>query len=423
VTALAPNVSLADGTSFSAPAVTGIAGLLLSQVDTLSAVTLRQLIIDGANASGRVAGGFPIVDARKSLELLSARMRSPLCGNRVWSEPGSIVIQRGAQQERVTIPQHTWVSEITVHHGGRTIEYSYLDTDTSVWLLGAVRHTASGWTSGSPGADTMTLSGSTQGSIGFDHDGKRFAFSTVIVDPDGIVVPADSERVVVTIRDSLGNDVAQFMRDYPIGPTGRQGGCAITRPAPSPCDPYDHPPTAGLLSVVPTAFSSVDSTIWLAVNRRSAVVNPDSSYTFIDSNNVVNTVFPERYVWTPLGADLYSVDLADPLASPVLRLTIQNSYVYGLAVSEDGRELMMAVGDESLTERFSGHRGADFGVGGRQQGACSVTFRSIAALNVVAASGTASTACPPFSRIDRGAGGGFGARRPGKRSVLPLIAR
>jgi hypothetical protein len=396
--------------------VTGIAGLLLSQSDTLRPETLRSLIVDGALAGSRTAGAFPIVNARESLKLLSERSGTPLCGNRIWTAPSSIVIDRGAQTEAISVGGHTWISDLVVRHGGRTIEYEYLDPDSS-WKAAALRYNGGGWVTSTPGVDTMTLSGAAQSARVTNHDGTQHAILTWISETVGSQAV---ERVKLFLRDSASQLIREYtIKDYAEGPPGRQTGCAVTTQ--SGCVRiYDHPPTAGIRGIV-AAYSPVANEIVLAVSRRSAVVGADSVYTFIDDTFVENTVFPERYTWSSAGAEVFriNVDSSSAVAAQVLSLTGSN--VYSVAIAEDGREVMLMVGDEQLTERFSGTRGADFGVGTRQQGNCAVTFRLASSPDSLTRAGvTTSTGCPPWDRAGMGAGATFGARRRGIGTNMPI---
>ncbi len=94
-----------DGTSASAPIVSGIAGLLLSFDSRLKASDLKSLIVDGANAGGwkatRTAGGeqYNIVNAYESLKLAARRRGAPLCGNRLWATPDSLMAERSDGDE------------------------------------------------------------------------------------------------------------------------------------------------------------------------------------------------------------------------------------------------------------------------------------------------------------------------------------
>ncbi|MGQ0765949.1 MAG: S8 family peptidase [Gemmatimonadota bacterium] len=120
------------GASYATPIVTGIAALLKSFDPTLSTDSLRLLIIEGANRSGKVSGGYPVADAYESLKLAAGRTGAPICGNVVLSQYASITggnttvkVRRQAGQPYETIasftlPADTSVS-IDVVHGGKQL--------------------------------------------------------------------------------------------------------------------------------------------------------------------------------------------------------------------------------------------------------------------------------------------------------------
>jgi subtilisin family serine protease len=81
-----------SGTSFSAPFVSGAAGQVVTFDPTLDSATvstttaLKSLILQGAVDGGRTAGGFPILNAYKSLRRASRKHGARICGNLVWAQ-------------------------------------------------------------------------------------------------------------------------------------------------------------------------------------------------------------------------------------------------------------------------------------------------------------------------------------------------
>lgn len=122
-----------SGTSFAAPAVSGIAGLLFAFDPSLTADSVKQLLLAGATAGGRVAtsGGatYPVANAYEALRIAAVRAQSPLCGNRVWiTDAGAVQVQRGTATE--TIGSAGYPGDyLYVPHGGRQVVYSTDDGD------------------------------------------------------------------------------------------------------------------------------------------------------------------------------------------------------------------------------------------------------------------------------------------------------
>lgn len=138
-----------QGTSFAAPHVTGLAGLLFSQLPTRTAETVRQYILEGAVRGGRTAGGFPVANAYESLKRGAEEGGAPLCGNRVWAFGAQIFARRGPGiSEPIGPADEALVGDVLMQHGGRTILYNstlnggtgkaLVRQDDGTWQLGAI---------------------------------------------------------------------------------------------------------------------------------------------------------------------------------------------------------------------------------------------------------------------------------------------
>jgi len=135
-----------SGTSWSAPYVAGVAGLLLAMDPTLTAAQVKGYIVRGdtqprLNPQTGVFGppqpvaGAPEtvyqLDAYGALTLLaSERSGVPLCGNRVWVAGTQLVAQRdpGAAPQVLADIGDT-AAFVNVHHGGRRVDIWTNDFD------------------------------------------------------------------------------------------------------------------------------------------------------------------------------------------------------------------------------------------------------------------------------------------------------
>ncbi|HEX2207354.1 MAG TPA: S8 family serine peptidase [Longimicrobium sp.] len=135
------------GTSYAAPHVAGIAGLLFSQVPSRTAETVRTYVLEGASRGGRTAGGYPIANAYQSLKRGAENTGAPLCGNRVWAEGAQIYAQRGSGKEAIGPAESgAQVGDILTQHGGRVILYNNSNAQgralhrqaDGTWALGTI---------------------------------------------------------------------------------------------------------------------------------------------------------------------------------------------------------------------------------------------------------------------------------------------
>jgi thermitase len=155
------------GTSFAAPHVAGLAGLLFSQVPTRDAETVRSYIIEGATRGGRKAGGYPMANAYESLKRGAEDQGAPLCGNRVWAEGAQVWAQRGSGKEAIGPADAGGdVSDLLTQHGGRAIVYN----NTAQQGKALLRQADGTWAVGGIPADwSSKAGGSTLSEISYSH--------------------------------------------------------------------------------------------------------------------------------------------------------------------------------------------------------------------------------------------------------------
>lgn len=123
-------VGVGTGTSFAAPLVAGVAGLLASFDPTLTSGQIKQLILDGAARRNiSVRDGKYLLDAYEPLKLAAQRVGGPICGNHMYFDsvshllverstgPGTFVDDRQARSTRFCMPQRrgmslSWVGRV-----------------------------------------------------------------------------------------------------------------------------------------------------------------------------------------------------------------------------------------------------------------------------------------------------------------------
>ena len=178
-----PEGSPWNGTSFSAPQVTGIAGLLRSFDPRLTTADIVQLIEQGALNGLRSAGGIPLADAYESLKLAATRPGAPLCGNRVWTNGTQIFVNRGTASEPIATPSGGFVTNVAVAHGGKYLEW------LGVGQSGGLSWNANGTWSNGPATGNPYL-GTTLSRLSQSHDADSILHVAVSGTPPSLFVEA-----------------------------------------------------------------------------------------------------------------------------------------------------------------------------------------------------------------------------------------
>lgn len=165
------------GTSYAAPLVTGAAGLLLSFDPSLTTPQLRDRILEGAArakaqkrfVTDRQGNEIPMLDAYEPLKEAAKKPGARLCGNRVWSEGGSLKIQRGSMIETLLLDIAEGAAEINIPHGGDRISY----WDTADWEYRFLYNREGRWVQDfRPEYEFYDAGASLLSSYGISHDGQ-----------------------------------------------------------------------------------------------------------------------------------------------------------------------------------------------------------------------------------------------------------
>ena len=147
------------------------------------------MIVSGAEARGIRVGtsGAYQLDAYEPLKLVARRANGPICGNRVWSTNGKVVVERErgnpASDHEVFSYTGSSSSIVNVLHGGRTMRNDLGDSNSWEELrylpeLRTWRNYAIDWDLPQPGRDGGTYS-SARGTSNHDGDAVIWTYPTL----------------------------------------------------------------------------------------------------------------------------------------------------------------------------------------------------------------------------------------------------
>jgi hypothetical protein len=209
-TAAGTDWSNQNGTSFAAPHVAGLAGLLFSQVPTRDAAKVREYVLAGATRGGRTSGGHPMANAYESLKRGAEDNGAPLCGNRVWAEGAQIYAQRGSGKEAIGPAEAGGdVSDLLTQHGGRVILYN----NTAQQGRALHRQADGTWALGSIPTDyNAKIGGATWSELAYSHGADSLVgLNTSLVNNNSWWRTGSQADVPVILR-SVGNSDALLGR-------------------------------------------------------------------------------------------------------------------------------------------------------------------------------------------------------------------
>ncbi len=356
-----------SGTSYAAPVVTGVAGLVLAFDPgfTGGAPELKRLILAGAdsnrgpNGQPRRAGTYRFLNAYETLKQAAHRKGGPLCGNRVWTANGLVLTQRGAVLDTLgQLPLFSPVEVITVAHGGRRVDIGQGDS------VATYKYSAgSGWARDNGGSGPGDIGGATLSAFGYSHDADTSATVRVLTSADDPGVPSGVQRIRVTRDDSL----VIGSRDEAVGPAGPTGVCAVRVISSGTCTDTlpAQPPTEMIRSVV-LAYPQNGGDIVVAVNRYSATTRLDSVTAYNDLGILIRRT-GVVYQWVPNKSEVLTIPPGGSVFTP--SQTIYDSATFQLALAEAGDEAAVTVGRDSIAI------GGVLAVYSRSVGDCHAEFR------------------------------------------------
>jgi Subtilase family len=342
-----------DGTSFSAPFVTGLAGLLLSFDPTLSIPSVRSSILQGAINGGRRARTVPIVDGYQTLKAAAARPGAPLCGSRVWASGTGVYAQRDTTSTvgDLLFNLGDTASWINVFHGGHRIEV--FDRG---FFTHAFRYVSSGnWQATTDTA--ITLPGGTFSSLlWYSHDRDSVADITTL---------NGNGSVTFDVGVRAGTSPRQSLRTFQIALA--TSGTTCTHRSPAWTDTTTTPHTfhpevcwnsipSGAVETInwAAAFGLTGGQILVSVSKvlhTTTSISGESLCPGADPNSIApdqcrSASFlastESTYVWSvPTNGTVQQLLWPFP------------KYTYWLAGSEDGKQIVTGEGQYQQTSRLN----------------------------------------------------------------------
>jgi hypothetical protein len=387
-----------SGTSFAAPLVAGVAGLLKAFDPLLTPDSIRALIVRGARNGGQhVTSGYPdsayVVNAYESLKLAAQRPGAPLCGNKVWIEDRTVVSERGNTIEVLATLDPSWYGAyLNVKHGGHRFEVDY----GHAFVFSG---TAGTWDHIEDGGDGSTLDGAMFSSYnGSSHDGDVWVGGYTSNDP-----VAHEKAIVLTVYDSAGSHELTTLH-FPYSVPGSQCGRKVGQEIVINEDEtgfHGYTITDGIYMCEDS--TAVGSWSEVAVIGSYPFMSPDgenllipvdtwannatAGNTFVrcDSTDVrdTNDLWLETCLTSTITrqlvkTDVYEIPLHGTLPTNIEghpKWTIPNRGIYWMALSEDNKEF--GAGFETISTTVNGGTGTDIGFSGSQAGMnCTNEYRS-----------------------------------------------
>jgi hypothetical protein len=348
------------GTSFAAPLVTGIAGLLKAFDNRLTADAIRTFILQGATAGGLQVGNtgtggvMYLANAYESLKLAARTTHAPLCGNRVWANGFTIYADRGGVSEELFTPSDL-LSYVKAYHGGRRIDYVGFENGP-----GAIQQTWTGtlsqWVTASGPPPSALPSGAFLSSVNVSHDADSVA--TV---QGGVV--NNLRTFAIHIQTSTSDStLGTFTRPVPAATGGlvcvQQDARFTTVNGSIVLDGWDctrevwNGDQDGLGSVI--AYSPMGDQLVLAIphtRTSTSSSSPVAACPWATIHNGVATPQCSASITThfqSLESEIVSVSI---VTNPVVRslTTVSSREVFDLTISEAGQEVGATIGVQDFT--------------------------------------------------------------------------
>lgn len=332
-----------NGTSFAAPHVTGLAGLLLSFDPRLTGVELKQLILEGARRGGRTADGIPLLNAHESLKAAAERVGAPICGKRLWANNGRITVRRTANrvEDVAAVPSGTY--KVIAMHGGKWIKYSKSGTAYSLHWQASDRT----WQPGEPGGNPDEITGGTRSSmLGRSHDGDTTV--ALAIPSSGEFRAGDTTAVPLELSVQGGTPMVVGQIDVTVPEVPIDTICVARYPDTEDDECYfsyynsqqeafrlAYPPLEQQVYVAASHLRTthIDSTAWRPCTR---ITGSDTISLSCRSHQVaVESVVTDLYI-IPIGG------------TATLIKSVPEKSIFWLGLSEHDDEMVLGVGGERI---------------------------------------------------------------------------
>ena len=349
------------GTSFSAPFITGIAGLLTSFDPSLTSTQLHDMILDGASRGARAvtdpqtSNTVYLANAYESLKLAAERPGAPLCGNHVWvaghtvgsTDFDTVVVQRGASAtEKIwgNDPEGT-IAILNVQHGGHRISYHGATEYRAIEYNPLTRK----WKAALPDDSLPVVSdGGTYNSYRWSsHDGdSSLVYSTATQSTPTVTIKlydshAGTTNTLATVPTLL--TPAIWTDSVCVRLAREQNKCQGYEPIGAKqlanvLAAYSPMGDTAIVSVARTQYSSIGISEW-AVCDTVVIHNPDSttSVNHVDCRGV-------QYWKNTVDTKFYKLPINTVTSNATASWTMDSVRATQLAVTEDGSELAVGYG-------------------------------------------------------------------------------
>jgi hypothetical protein len=347
--------------SFSAPLVSGVAGLLKSFDSTLTPGQIKQFIVNGAAAAAKpvtLETGKFVLDAYASLKLAAHRpgvRNVPLCGNRLFvNATGGLVVERSGPSDLETI----WPSgvsagswDLVTYHGGRRVGVYLTNTGGDGTRDLVLNNSA--WTAIPPPAtEPDPASGTWYSGISMTHDGD----STAILQSEEVPCirsgPNASRSYCFarsgTYHDTVSLGIApapgRILGQKPRVVTGASGWNPIRQFLPDSGDwqTVDSVPSNASSIGSGNAYPSASSDrVYFVINRSAGTVESLGNWGSCSEGAATPTCRKRDFLWhsRTLSASVYAVPW--PGGSIDSLWSVRDSVINEFRTSEDGRELAL----------------------------------------------------------------------------------